>query len=167
MFRCFLAEFYADLDRRSDARRVFDELVTDDLALLLPRDNEWLVGATVLADVCGYLGEQEAAQKLYDELLPVADLNIVGFMELSRGSVARSLGVLATLLGRHEEAERHFAAALEANKHMGARPWLARTQQEYALMLPASQLPSESPAGLSYQPDWTSQRAGERTTGTP
>jgi tetratricopeptide (TPR) repeat protein len=143
MFRCFLAELYADLDRRTDARRLFGELVADDLAALLPRDNEWLVGATTIADVCVYLRDRQAAQKLYEELLPVADLNVVGFMELARGSVARSLGALAALLGRHEEAQRHFDAALEANERMGARPWLARTQHEYALMLQARDAPGD------------------------
>ena len=55
MFRCFLVELYSDLERETDARRMFDELAADNFAALLPRDNEWLLGATVLADVCGYL----------------------------------------------------------------------------------------------------------------
>ncbi|MGH2997060.1 MAG: hypothetical protein ACRDM9_12165, partial [Gaiellaceae bacterium] len=76
MFRCFLAELYDDLDREADARRVFDELVANDFEALLPRDNEWLLGASALADVCAYVGDTGAAQKLYDELLPVADLNV-------------------------------------------------------------------------------------------
>jgi tetratricopeptide (TPR) repeat protein len=143
MFRCFLAEFYAQLDRREDARRLFRELVANDLAALLPRDNEWLVGATTIADVCVYLEDRNAARQLYEELLPVADLNVVGFMELARGSVARSLGALATLLGRQEEAQRQFDAALAANERMGARPWLARTQYEYARMLRARDAPGD------------------------
>src|SRR6266536_4659285 len=135
MFRCFLAELYADLDRTADARRVFDELVASDFEALLPRDNEWLVCATVVADVCAYLGDVDCARKLYDELLPFADLNVVGVAESARGSAARSLGVLAALLGCHDEAERHFRAALAANERMGARPWVARTRHEYAQML--------------------------------
>ena len=135
MLRCFLAELYAELDRRADARRVFDELVANDFEGLLPRDNEWLVGATVAADVCAYLGDVDCARKLYDELLPFADLNVIGMAECARGSVARSLGVLATLLARHNEAEEHFQAALGANERMGARPWVARTQHEYAQLL--------------------------------
>jgi hypothetical protein len=73
---------------------VFDELVADDFDALLPRDNEWLFGASVLADVCAYLGDDDCARKLYDELLPVAELNVVGVAEGARGSVARSLGAL-------------------------------------------------------------------------
>jgi hypothetical protein len=143
MFRCFLAELYAELDRRPDARAVFDELVGNDFEGLLPRDNEWLVGATVVADVCAYLGDDECARKLYEELLPVADQNVVGIAERASGSVARSLGVLATLLGSHGEAEQHFRAALAANERMGARPWVARTQHEYAQLLLARDGPGD------------------------
>ncbi len=144
MFRCFLAELYADLDRTADARRVFDELVASDFEALLPRDNEWLVCATVVADVCAYLGDVDCARKLYDELLPFADLNVVGVAESARGSAARSLGVLAALLGCHDEAERHFRAALAANERMGARPWVARTRHEYAQMLLARDAPGDA-----------------------
>jgi hypothetical protein len=79
MYRCFLAELYVDLDRAADAQRLLDELVANDFEALLPRDNEWLVSATVLADVCAYIGDADCARKLYAELLPVADLNVVGW----------------------------------------------------------------------------------------
>lgn len=143
MHRCFLAELYADLDRRADARMLFAELVANDFEAILPRDNEWLVCATVVADVCAYLGDGDCAHKLYDKLIPVAVLNVVGMPECARGSVARSLGVLATILDRHDEAEQHFEAALSANERMGARPWVARTQHEFAQTLLARQAPGD------------------------
>jgi predicted ATPase len=143
MYRCFLAELYVDLDRAADARRVFDQLIANDFEALLPRDNEWLVSATVVADVCAYIGDADCARKLYDELLPVADQNVVGLAECARGSVARSLGVLATLLGDYDEAEQHFRAALADNERMGARPWVARTQHEYAQLLLARDAPGD------------------------
>jgi tetratricopeptide (TPR) repeat protein len=40
-------------------------------------------------------------------------------------------------LRRFEDAEHHFEEALEANERMGARPWLAHTQHDYAQMLVA------------------------------
>ena len=55
--------------------------------------------------------------------------------EASRGSVARDLGLLATLLERFDDAERHFEDALEVNKAIGARPWLAHTQEDYGRLL--------------------------------
>jgi hypothetical protein len=36
---------------------------------------------------------------------------------------------------RWDDAELHFEQALEANARMGARPWLARTQLDFARML--------------------------------
>jgi DNA-binding NarL/FixJ family response regulator len=43
--------------------------------------------------------------------------------------------MLATTMERWEDAERHFTDALTMNARMGARPWLAHTQFQYALML--------------------------------
>ena len=36
---------------------------------------------------------------------------------------------------RWSDAEPHFEDALELNERMGARPWLAHTQHDYAEML--------------------------------
>jgi tetratricopeptide (TPR) repeat protein len=38
-------------------------------------------------------------------------------------------------MGQWQEAEEHFEEALEMNTRMGARPWLAHTQYQYASML--------------------------------
>jgi tetratricopeptide (TPR) repeat protein len=38
---------------------------------------------------------------------------------------------------RWQDAERHFEAALEMNRRIGARSWLAHTQVDYARMLSA------------------------------
>ena len=68
-------------------------------------------------------------------MLPYASLNAVAVPELALGSTSRSLGILATLLGRFEDAARHFEEALRMNERMEAPPWLAHTQEEYARML--------------------------------
>jgi len=52
-----------------------------------------------------------------------------------RGSVARSLGLLAAILGRWDEAAAHFEGALIQNQRLGLRVWLAQTQYDYAVML--------------------------------
>jgi hypothetical protein len=36
-----------------------------------------------------------------------------------------------------DEGERHFHTAIEVNKRMGARPWLARSQAGYGHLLRA------------------------------
>ncbi len=60
---------------------------------------------------------------------------IVGDAAACNGSVSRNLGLLATTLGRWEEALQHFEDALAMNRHMGAKPFVARTQYEYAYLL--------------------------------
>jgi hypothetical protein len=45
--------------------------------------------------------------------------------------------LLATTSQGWDDAERHFEDALEANAGMGARPWLAYTEHDYARMLHA------------------------------
>jgi hypothetical protein len=44
---------------------------------------------------------------------------------------------------RWSEAARHFEDALEMNARMGARPWLADTQNDYARMLLARGAPGD------------------------
>ena len=47
---------------------------------------------------------------------------------ISYGVADRLLGGLAALLGRRDDAARHFEAALRLNGAMGLRPWVERTQ---------------------------------------
>jgi DNA-binding NarL/FixJ family response regulator len=51
------------------------------------------------------------------------------------GPVSRPAGILATLLGHHDDAAGHFEDAIACTQGMGARPWLAHAQQAYARML--------------------------------
>ena len=76
-------------------------------------------------------------------LEPFAGLNAVSAPEVSVGAVARYLGILASTMSRWEDAARHFEDALEMNKRMGARPWLAHTQNDYARMLLARDRPGD------------------------
>ena len=43
--------------------------------------------------------------------------------------------LLTFTLARWDDAQRHFEEALAMNTRMGARPWLAHTQYQYATML--------------------------------
>lgn len=48
---------------------------------------------------------------------------------------AGALGLLATTLGRYDEADAHFATAALAHERIEAPTWLARTRLEWARML--------------------------------
>ena len=84
-----------------------------------------------MAETASSLGDPKGAAVLYGLLLPYADRVATSYPEISIGSVSYYLGILATTLGRADDAEHHFQAALQRNDQIGARPWLAHTQHDY------------------------------------
>ena len=135
-FSCALAHLYSELGRDQDARAVFDTLMSRDLGRE-HRDAEWFFSISVLPDACAFLGNADAAAKLYSLLLPYERLYSQAPVEAVFGSLARGLGVLATTLRRFDDAERHFEAALATERKMRARPWLAHAQHDFGAMLVA------------------------------
>jgi DNA-binding SARP family transcriptional activator len=133
-FGCAVAHLYAELGREQEVRAQLRSLLSGDLAHE-QRDAEWLFGMSLLADPCRRLGDQDAAKQMYSMLLPYERLYAQVPVESVFGSVARGLGVLATALGRLDDGERHFEVAIEIERRMRARPWLAHAQHEYAAML--------------------------------
>jgi DNA-binding SARP family transcriptional activator len=129
-----LAHIYARVERTEDAKALLRKLTSRDLSDWHV-DEEWLISTCLLAETCAMLGDTRRAAPLYELLLPYASLNAVAAPELALGSTGRPLGILAALLGRFEDAARHFEEALRMNERMGARPWLAHTQAAYARML--------------------------------
>ena len=96
---------------------------------------------SLLAETSALLHDRDSADVLYRLLVPWADLNAADWPEGIRGSVSRYLGLVATTTERWSAAEQHFEAALAMNARMGARPWLAHTQRDYAGMLLARARP--------------------------
>ena len=119
--------------RTRRARRL-SALVADDFAAL-PFDEEWLVAQALLAEAASLIGHREAAAVLHERLLPYAGHVTVSYPEISVGFVSRYLGILATTLERHEDAEAHFEHSLASHERTGARSWLAHTRRNYADML--------------------------------
>ena len=134
IFECALARSYAQLGLRDEAGVIFEKLATDDFGRL-SRDEDWLVNLSLLSELCAYLDDPPRAQILYAQLSPFALQNAVATGEICAGSVAQHVGRLAAQLELHDEAVENFEAALEMNSRMGARPWLAHTQTDYADML--------------------------------
>jgi DNA-binding SARP family transcriptional activator/tetratricopeptide (TPR) repeat protein len=134
IFRSALASLYCELGREIDAGAELDRLAADGFPDL-EVGTEWFFGASLLAEVCASIGAPEHAAPLYEALLPYADFNVYSHIESTRGSAWRPLGLLASAMGRWDEAADHFERAIERNVQMGARPWVAHTQDEYARML--------------------------------
>jgi DNA-binding CsgD family transcriptional regulator len=118
--------------QREAAREAFDQAAIDGFRnqIIASRSLSWF------AEACVALGDTERARLLYDRLVDRADQNIVtGSTDLTGGSVSYYLGLLATLMGDWEDAERRFAAALAMNERWGIRPYVAHTQFAWAEML--------------------------------
>jgi class 3 adenylate cyclase/tetratricopeptide (TPR) repeat protein len=135
-WRAALAAAHSQLGREREARAEFEKLSEGDFAAL-PRDMSWLITLSNLAELCAYLGDACRAASLYELLLPYAGHNVIvgAPTVVCRGSASYDLGLLATTMGRWDDAARHFEDALRMNAKLGTRPWLARTKHDYAAML--------------------------------
>jgi tetratricopeptide (TPR) repeat protein len=102
----------------------------------IPRDGNWMIAMTQLAELCSALGDASRSAQLYDLLLPFNDVNVViGIGALCEGSAARYLGLLAACTGARLEAATHFERALAANEALRAPLHIANTQLDYAVLL--------------------------------
>ncbi len=129
-----LALMYAELGLMDKARTVFEELAANEF-MGIQQDALWAASITFLVEVCATLGERDRAEVLYRLLSPYATYAVVAGEWASFGAGSRFLGQLAATMGRWQEAESHFDQALAMNERMGAKPWLAHTQFQYARML--------------------------------
>jgi tetratricopeptide (TPR) repeat protein len=134
IFRCVLASIYSQLGHEADARRELDLMAADDFAGL-EVGTEWHFGANLLAEVWAFLGDARNAARLHQALSPYGACNVMAYPEFSLGSASRYLGLLARTMSRWDEAVCHFEQAIETNAKMGAPPWVAYTQDDYARML--------------------------------
>ncbi len=134
-WRTGLALLYLEVGRYDDAGRELAELSAGDFAAL-PRDANWIVALSNLSEVAHRLDDRDRAAAVYEHLAPFEHRNVVvGGGWVCWGSAARYLGNLATTLERWDDAEAHYAVALEMNQRIMARPLVGLTRLEYALML--------------------------------
>jgi DNA-binding SARP family transcriptional activator len=130
-FACARAHLKAELGDQREARADLDALLALDLEHE-HRDAEWLFSIALLADPCAALAHERGAAELYPLLAPFERLYAVAPIEGTFGAAARGLGLLATVLGRYDDAQRHFETAIEIERRMGGRPWLAHAHHDLA-----------------------------------
>jgi len=143
-----LALIYCELGREREARAAFEQLATDDFTDV-SQDGLWLACMAYLAEVCAFLGDAHRAATLYRLLLPYNGYTVVVGTNVCYGAASRYLGMLAAVMERWEDAAQHFGDALAMNARMGARPWLAHTQHQYAVMLLARHQPGDRDKAMS------------------
>jgi hypothetical protein len=99
------------------------------------RNALWLASMSFVTEAIELAGASHHAAILYPLLQPFAEHNVSSSHLASRGSVSRYLALLAATLERWGLAEQHFAAAIEGNLRMHARPFVARSRYDWARLL--------------------------------
>jgi tetratricopeptide (TPR) repeat protein len=141
IWRFVRVDVFAELGREDDVRAALNACAEAEFRVDL--EEQWLLSMSLLPEACRYLGDVERAAALYELLRPYGRHNATAPTELCRGSLSRGLGILAAVLSNSTQAAEHFARALEQNTTMGARPWVAHTQYDFAHMLLARDEPAE------------------------
>jgi len=134
IWRCVLAHLLSVIGATDGARTEFDTLSANDFSGI-PFDEEWEVSLCLLAETAARLGEDKRAATLYELLLPYADRVATSYPEVSVGPISRYLGLLASTIGRYDDAVECFERALDLGAKIGARPWLALAQDDYGYLL--------------------------------
>jgi class 3 adenylate cyclase/tetratricopeptide (TPR) repeat protein len=131
-FRGAAAWTLLEVGREDEARTMLD--LEKSRGLTAPDDFLFLCYLDLWSRVISSLGEQGAAKIVYDQLSPWPDL--VGFAGSNIAvGVSHHLATLATVLGRHNDAESHFAHALEIHENLEAPFFIAETKLEWGRML--------------------------------
>jgi hypothetical protein len=124
----------ADLGFRDAAQRRLNDMAS--AGFVMPFDAKRSASLSFLAEVAVGLGDTDAAQSIYNLLLPYKDMTITaGVATVCFGAASRYLGMLSACLGDFQQSAKHFEHALELNSASGSIPWLAYTQAEYASLL--------------------------------
>lgn len=132
---------FCELGRFAEAEELFDIDLAGEFNDL-PFDVTWPQAAVQYADCAADLGRTDAAPLLYDQLLPYAD-RFAYLSCVDSGALARPLGRLATILGRHDDAERHLHDGLAVHERMQARFWTGRSRIDLAELSVARRDPTD------------------------
>ncbi len=126
---------YSELGHRDKARALYEALANNQFEAVV-RDARWVMTMAFISEMCVLLGDTANAPYLYRALLAYQGRNlIIGHHIATYGPADRYLGMLAATMQEWKQAEQHFAAAIELDVRQGAKPWLAHTQYQWAVML--------------------------------
>lgn len=128
-----LAWIWAHQDRKTAARGVLDTL--GDIQAL-PRDRDWLLRMSLLAELSVLLDDRALAETVRRMLSPYPRrIVLIGNGFGCWGTTDRPLGLLSRYLGDMADAVRHLTAKIELSAAAAAHPWLVRGQFDLAEVL--------------------------------
>lgn len=141
------ASYFAAAGEPDKAGLFFDRLMGRGLDAL-PDDCEWLEGMWHVGDAAIALGRAEVAEEVARRLAPYEELWVIdGIGGGVMGVTAHLLGRLESFLGHTEDARRLLSKAVDAYRGAGAKPWLAKAEQDLAA-IGVSVRPATSVEGL-------------------
>jgi class 3 adenylate cyclase len=127
--------FYVLAGDKEKCREAYDRLLEGG-GQGLSNDNQPGFLVACAAEGCVFLEDTQTAPVIYEILLPYSGYNLTlrartpGFF----GPADRYLGMLASLIGRWEDAESHFIDATAFCERMPSPSYLAQTRYDYAQM---------------------------------
>lgn len=123
----------ARLGHHFEARLRLERLAADDFADLRD-DQNFLIAAAALGEACIGLGRNYShyAARIYELLLPYANLQVALGQIAAMTSVSYYLGRLAKFLARRDAAIEHLQTALDLDLRMASRPFTLYASFELA-----------------------------------
>jgi len=146
VWRALLTVMLTNAGRTAEAGEEFERLAAGGFAgLPRPTTPVYLISASVAAMAAYGLGDSERAAALSELLQPYAG-QMVRAIRVGGGfcwPVSHHLGLLATTMGRWDDAVDHLAAAVVSCERMTAPPYLAHSRYYYAKALAARGRPGD------------------------
>ncbi|MDH3682721.1 MAG: LuxR C-terminal-related transcriptional regulator, partial [Acidimicrobiia bacterium] len=144
-----LAVVYAEVGMVSEAQSLLTDLVNDDLAMVA-RDSLFPGVLSYLSDVATAVGDQGAAARIHDHLVPYEGMLVTFPGVVSHGSADRYLGRLCETMGRVRAAREHFERAVDVDERLGWTTWAAHSRYELGRHLVEKGKQSDSSAGFAH-----------------
>jgi hypothetical protein len=114
-----LALAHAEADHTEDVRRLLEEFAAADFDL--PMDQAWITAMFSYAEAAIHCGDPKFAGPLFDRLAPWAEQSVASGSVTASGLVSHSLGGLATVLRRYDEADAYFEQSAAMSARMNAK----------------------------------------------
>jgi hypothetical protein len=134
-FQAALASVLCWCDRRAEAAALLDRAASDRFAQLWPGPST-STALALYAEAAAQTGHSAAAAILYELIKPWGD-QIVWTSSQGYGHSRMWLGLLAGVLGKHEQADQHLGFACEFHEASGVPLWAARGHLGWAEALAA------------------------------
>ena len=130
-WRGALTLLLARLGKAGEAAREFDITASRCLAAAT-RTEEWLDVSTDLAEAAAVLGDPARASVAARSFgWPATGVVVAGRAAVCKGPIARYRALLTAATGDREQSDRHFRAATEVARRLGAPLLLARVLEEW------------------------------------